>query len=288
MIGYGLYLATLALSLVIYVFAAQIIARMSQVWPFCMPALGGIAAYTTAISSTTFQLNPALSLILGILAASLVGAVSGILLSRMSPDRASIATLAIQIGWTAVFLNWSTVTRGALGISGIPGLIEQSTTSQRAMCSIAILGLVTVLWLVARIRVSGTILASLEAAHFESPAFLSGAGWPVENSRALSWAAASALAGLSGGVWAQFVSFIDPATFGASGALLIVCIALLSGRSALLATGITVGFVAFPESLRRLGVSSASGAAAQQIAFGLFVACAVAWSINRSAIYDDR
>jgi branched-chain amino acid transport system permease protein len=286
--GYGLYLTAFGLTLLMYVFGVQIIARTSQAWPFCMPAIGGVAAYTTAVLSTRYGWNPALSLVLGVCAASFVGAVTGLVLGRMNPDHASIASLSLQVGWIALFVNWSSITRGALGITGIPPLVENSTPDQRALISIAILGLGALAWLTARRLASGTILESLETAHFECQDYLSSAGWPVADFQAAAWVVASALAGFSGCVWAQFISFIDPSTFGASDALLVVCIALLSGPAAGVATVVTIAFVAFPEILRWFGVSSQVGAAVQQVAFGVFLVCVVGIAVNRRSVYDSQ
>lgn len=288
MTGYALYLGTMTLSLLTYVFAAQIIARFTQVWPFCIPALGGISGYTTAILSTVYGWPPAVALTCGVALAAIIGAASGILVSRLSPDRASVATLALQIGWIGVFRNGASLTNGALGIANVPSLGNASSPNTRALFALLLLAPVAIVWIISRRRAGGTILAWLETAHFEAPRFLSGAGWPVATSRTLAWTLASTLAGLSGGLWTQTLSFIDPSTFSASNALLIVCVALLSGQSAIAATVVSVAFVAFPELLRTFGISSSVDAALQQTLFGLFVVAAVASSIYRARLNDSR
>lgn len=84
------------------------------------PAFAAIGAYCTAILITRLEVAPVLAIGAGAVLATLASAVVAYPLSRLRGIFQAVATLALVQVVLTINLNWDGVTRGALGISGIP------------------------------------------------------------------------------------------------------------------------------------------------------------------------
>ena len=80
----------------------------------------GIGAYTSALLTINFDLP----IIVGVLAGALVAGVGGIIIGipslRLSGVFLAIATLGFGEVMRVFFVNWESVTKGSVGLSGIP------------------------------------------------------------------------------------------------------------------------------------------------------------------------
>ncbi len=118
---YLLYLGTMAL----------VFGLLAQSWG--LPAQGGlisfghaaffgVGAYASALLSLRWQLSPWIALV----AAAVLAAACGVVAAEMAGDLAgpyfSLATLAMAEILRVVALHWTSLTEGAWGLVGIPGL----------------------------------------------------------------------------------------------------------------------------------------------------------------------
>src|SRR4029077_16876528 len=85
-------------------------------------ALLAIGAYTYTLLSLDFRILVSLSIICGGLMSAALGTLLISPSFRLRGHYVSIATLAIGEIVSLVILNWESVTRGPIGISGIPPL----------------------------------------------------------------------------------------------------------------------------------------------------------------------
>src|SRR3989344_5392384 len=83
-------------------------------------AFFGIGAYTTAILSTVYGWNFFITLPIAILCALLSGIVIGAVLSRFKGDYYALVCFGFNTIIWSIMLNWQSLTRGPLGIPGIP------------------------------------------------------------------------------------------------------------------------------------------------------------------------
>jgi branched-chain amino acid transport system permease protein len=85
-------------------------------------AFYGIGAYTSAILATKLGLNPWFGLLAGGLMAGLSGLLLGIPALRLSGPYLAITTIGFSEILRLVAMNWVELTRGSLGLYGIPPL----------------------------------------------------------------------------------------------------------------------------------------------------------------------
>ncbi|WP_374724301.1 branched-chain amino acid ABC transporter permease [Calidifontibacillus erzurumensis] len=83
-------------------------------------AFYGVGAYTTAVLTTTYDLNPWISLIFSLLLPGIVAYIIGFTMSRLSGYYLAMATLAFGIIVHVLLVEWKSVTKGASGLYGIP------------------------------------------------------------------------------------------------------------------------------------------------------------------------
>src|SRR3990167_1166008 len=102
-----------------------------------------IASYVTFLVTMTFS-NYFLGLLAGLVAVVAVSSLFAWVSFRMEPDGFGVMSIAMHLSFMAVVLNWSSVTRGALGIPRIPRFPFLNTTADFAIATL----IVAVVWVV--------------------------------------------------------------------------------------------------------------------------------------------
>lgn len=240
-------------------------------------AFFGLGAYSTALLSTRLGVRSLGTLLI----AGAVGAIASLILSlpamRLREDYFVVGTFGFQIILTSVLTNWMAVTRGPLGITGIPqptifGFPLRSGPEFLLLStSVAILSFI--------------VLSSLESSAFgrvlhgirEDEVLVESLGKNVFRFKAVVSAVSAAIAAIAGAVYALYVSFIDPTSFTVMDSILILSMVIIGGA------GTTVGpvlgataLVVLPEALRFLGLPNNAAANIRQIVYGLVLVGVVA------------
>jgi len=82
----------------------------------------GIGAYTSALLAIHFELPLYITILVGALLAGVVGIIVGIPSLRLTGVYLAIATLGFGEVIRVFFINWENVTKGSVGLTGIPQL----------------------------------------------------------------------------------------------------------------------------------------------------------------------
>ena len=117
------YLLHILILIAIYsilVVSLDLIAGYTGLLSIAHAAFYGIGAYATALLSLHFQTNFLLNMVFGALGAALLGVVVAFPSLRIHDDYFVISTFGFQMIVYSVFNNWIDLTRGPLGIPGIP------------------------------------------------------------------------------------------------------------------------------------------------------------------------
>ncbi|MRX49186.1 branched-chain amino acid ABC transporter permease [Paracoccus sp. S-4012] len=197
-------------------------------------AFFAIGAYTTALLSGTVGLSPWLTLWLGVLAAALAGGLIGIPILRIrSMPHVAIVTLAFAEIVKLLLANWKDVTRGELGLWGIPPFpaIEIGGTTIRfgagqiaGSFALALLAFVAVhalvLWLL-RGRFGLTMVAIRD-----SQLAAESLSIDLTRSKLAAFALSAAIVGLSGGLYAHYLQILTP-TSTAGPEMLVTLLAMI-------------------------------------------------------------
>ncbi|MBO8141628.1 MAG: branched-chain amino acid ABC transporter permease [Firmicutes bacterium] len=190
-------------------------------------AFFGIGAYTLAILTTQFGMSFWLALLAAAVASGAVGSILGLISLRVREDFLAITTIGINFVVVSIFL-YHPFFGQAFGIGGIPAPslfgVAFGRTGFLALVAAAVL---LVVWVSRRIEGSwfGLALESLR----EDEAAAEAAGIDTRRFKVIAFTLGTALAGLAGGIYASFMTFISPGDFTFPLSITILCMAVVGG-----------------------------------------------------------
>jgi branched-chain amino acid transport system permease protein len=173
---------------------------------FGQAAFYGLGGYTVAMLMTKVQFNFWLSLIAGILVASIIGLIVGFFCVRLRGIYFAVLTLAFgQLIFFIVF-KWHDFTGGDDGIQGIfPPEFLKSPTNYYYFLLIIFLLSALVLWKILHSPFGQTIVSMRE--NSERTEFL---GINIAKYQLITFVIAAAFAGLAGAIWVPFYRSVAP------------------------------------------------------------------------------
>ena len=235
-------------------------------------AFFGIGAYVTAILMMTYGVNFFVALVGGCLVTAIAALLIGVVLSRLSGDYYVLGTVGFNFIIFSLFLNWESVTRGALGIPGIsrPEFFGISFFSNEAffiLSAVIALGV----YFVSRFIVSSSFGRVLKAIREDEKA-IQVFGYRTVRYKLLIFVVAAIGAASAGSFLASYITFIDPASFVLGESVLIVSMVILGGLANLKGSIMGALFlVILPEFLRFVGFPVEVAAQMRQVVYGLLL-----------------
>jgi branched-chain amino acid transport system permease protein len=236
-----------------------------------------IGAYSTAL--LTVQGMPFLAgVILAILLSALLGAVVAMATLRLREDFLAIVTLGFSEILRLFLINEDWLTRGTSGIKGIPRPLRQAFSSggYELFYLLLVAGAVVIAFLVLeRVRISpfGRVLRAIR----EDEDIAQVAGKNTFRFKVQAFTLGASLAGLSGFLYAHYVTYISPETFVPT-LTIYIWVALMAGGSgnnkgAILGAVVLLGFLEGARFLKDLifFLSDVKLAAAREILVGVFL-----------------
>lgn len=182
-------------------------------------AFAAIGAYSTAILATRVGWPPAVAIVASVVMATLASAIMATPLSRLRGVFQAVATMALVQVVVTINLNWEDVTRGALGISGIPKV----ATTEWLLLIVAIV--VTLLQILGRFSVG----RSMDVIREDETVAVS-LGINVAQQQRIAMIISGFLAGLAGALYACNSYAITPGEFGFNLLTAALAMAVLGGR----------------------------------------------------------
>ncbi len=232
----------------------------------------GIGAYTTAILSTQFGFSFWLNLPLAMLISGAIAFVVSFIALRTVEDYFIICTLGIQVVLFSVMNNWMELTRGPLGIPGIPSinLFGMSLDSKISFLILSIL-LTVLVWFVLK-NISKSGYGNTLKAISEDEIYSQSIGKNVYQSKIISFTLSAAFASIPGALYAHYISYIDPASFTVNESIYILSIVIIGGFGNLKGSFFAAVFlVLLPEALRFVGMPDSIASNVRQIIYGLLL-----------------
>ncbi len=237
-------------------------------------AFFGIGAYT----STLLVTDDGVPYLAGIVAAAGLAGFTGWLLAfptaRLEGDYLALATLGFSFIVESLMRNLDSVTRGPLGIPGIPkpsffGITVESSTAYFVF-ALVVAGLcIGIMYRLVESRFGRL----LEAVRDDEEA-AAASGVNVFANKSLALTISAAFAGIAGSLYAHYITFIDPSTFSIHEIILLFSIIIVGGLASWKGAMVgTVIILLLPEPLRFIGLpSSIVGPARQMIYAALLLA----------------
>jgi len=232
----------------------------------------GIGAYTTAILSTYYGFSFWPSIPLAMLISGFIAFIVSLIALRTVDDYFIICTLGIQVILFSIMNNWMELTRGPLGIPGIPS-IQLFGFSVESKTSFLLLSLLFVLliWFVLR-NISRSGFGKTLTAISEDEIYSQSIGKNVYLSKTVSFTLSAMLAAIPGTLYAHYISYIDPTSFTVNESIFVLSIVIIGGLGNLSGSFFASAFlVLLPEALRFVGMPDSIAANMRQIIYGLIL-----------------
>ena len=232
----------------------------------------GIGAYTTAILSTYYGFSFWPSIPLAMLISGFIAFIVSLIALRTVDDYFIICTLGIQVILFSIMNNWMELTRGPLGIPGIPS-IQLFGFSVESKTSFPLLSLLFVLliWFVLR-NISRSGFGKTLTAISEDEIYSQSIGKNVYLSKTVSFTLSAMLVAIPGTLYAHYISYIDPTSFTVNESIFVLSIVIIGGLGNLSGSFFASAFlVLLPEALRFVGMPDSIAANMRQIIYGLIL-----------------
>jgi branched-chain amino acid transport system permease protein len=238
-------------------------------------AFYGIGAYTTALLSLKAGLPFWLCLPAGVILTAAIALLIAWPSLRTRDDYFVITTFAFQVIVFSILNNWVDFTGGPMGIPGIPQpkLFGYTLSSHESFLSLIIIIGISVYLFLNRLINSpfGRVLKAIR----EDEILVQSMGKNVTAYKMAAFVIGAALASVGGGLYAVYISYIDPTSFTVMESIFILSIVIIGGAGSLKGSVAGATFlVALPEILRFVGLPNAIAANMRQILYGaLLVLC---------------
>lgn len=232
----------------------------------------GIGAYVASLLWVKFGLD----FFTGLAAAACISGMLSMLISipawRFGGDYFVMISIAVQTLIYAALYNFTELTNGPFGISGIPRPVIASygfvTTS-----SISVLfGIIAFMLVVAMALLKWSPFGRALRAMRDDELAARSIGISVSLLKLRAFALASAIVGIAGGLYASYVGYIDPTSFSLNESMLMLSMVIVGGTGNV--RGPIVGaatLILLPEALRFLHISDVVAANVRLLAYGLLL-----------------
>jgi branched-chain amino acid transport system permease protein len=246
-------------------------------------AFYGVGAYVTALMALKLHTSFWINLPCAMLVAGLLGGLVSLPALRIRDDYLAVATFGFQVIVFSILNNWTEVTGGSLGLTGIPSPIvfgQEIDTPDRFL----LLTLFCVAAVVAvAYRVTHSPFGRVLQAIREDEIFALSLGKSVTTYKVLVFILGASMAAIAGSLYAYYIHFIDPTSFTVMESIFIISIVTIGGFGNL--WGSIVGaivLVVFPELLRFVGLPIAIAANVRQILYGGLLVGVMMWRSTSS------
>ncbi len=252
--------------------STNLLVGIAGIFSVSQAAVFGVGAYIVAQS----LMHGAMGFVPAILVAAIVCIALNVLVTlpslRVSGDYFVVTSFGIQLLATAVFINWTAGTGGANGLPGIPPPdifgFALETNELLLVLTTAAVGLgCLVFWLTMRAPF-GRLLRAIR----EDELAVAAAGKGVLRAKVSAAALAGAFAGTAGGLYATFLSFIDPVSFDLDASILLLTMVVVGGARTLM--GSIIGpflLLALPQALTFIDIPTTIAASARQFIYGVLL-----------------
>ncbi len=224
----------------------------------------GIGAYTMAILTSdaayeqlrtdaipTFGWPFFAALPVGAVLAGLVALVVGVVFNRFRDDIFVLVSFGFTIISFNVFLNWRSVTRGAFGIHEVarPEIGGRTLTGDVEFLALVLAFLLIILgisWVIVSSSF-GRVLTAIREDEQAIEVF----GYRATHYKLAVWVISAMMAGIAGGLFGSWTTFVDPNSFILLESMLLVSIVILGGLATIWGSLLgAIVFVLLEEGMR--------------------------------------
>ncbi|HEX8948281.1 MAG TPA: branched-chain amino acid ABC transporter permease [Dissulfurispiraceae bacterium] len=229
----------------------------------------GIGAYTAALLALKAGLPFWITIPAGIIIAGIIAYLIAWPSLKTYDDYFVITTFAFQVIIFSIMNNWVSFTGGPLGLPGIPrpDLFGMSFSSPISFLCLVLAFSTAAYFLLNRLISSpfGRVLKAIR----EDEIFAQSVGKDVLHYKIAVFVISASVASVAGGLYAYYISFIDPTSFTIMESIFMLSIVIIGGAGNLKGSIIgSVLLISIPELLRFVGMPNSIAANMRQIFYG--------------------
>ena len=242
----------------------------------CHAAFYGVGAYASALVSLNFGVSFWFAMWVGGLTAGVLSYALGRLVLRLTGHFLAITTAFFGVLVTVVLNNWVPLTKGPMGIPGIPrpslpaflGPLAafESRVAYYYLVLVFVSGVAVIVY-----RIVGSRLGRALIAIRENEELAQSVGIDTMRYKVFAFALGGGLAGIAGAFYAHYILFVSPVTFTIGESINILVMVIFGGMTTL--AGPIVGaaiLTILPELLRMAG-------ALRLVIYGLALMAFIVW-----------
>ena len=214
----------------------------------------GLGAYTAAILSVNYGTSFGVDLVAAVALTSIVGAILGYALVRLTSIFFAVATMALAISFHTTVLNWGDLTRGPMGYRGIPPVRLFGHAINGWLESYYLTAVFSLVALFVMHRVMHSFYGNAVRAVREDEECALSLGLRTRWLRVQIYVLHAAIMGAAGALYAHSNQFIGPDNFVMLESALVLTGVIVGGIGSL--PGAVIGglvMVLLPEALREIG-----------------------------------
>jgi branched-chain amino acid transport system permease protein len=193
-------------------------------------AFYGIGAYASGILTTKYSLHPLGAFFIGIFLSAFIAFLVGKPTLRLKGHYMAVATLGFGEILFIVFNELSPLTGGPSGLSGIPSLTIFGHPVEGAKYLYLVWGLVILLLLFSLNLINSRVGRALRAVHGSELA-ANAMGVDASRYKVQVFVLSAIYASMAGSLYAHFVTFISPSSFGLMFSILLLMMVVVGGTS---------------------------------------------------------
>ncbi|MEJ8823054.1 branched-chain amino acid ABC transporter permease [Variovorax humicola] len=240
--GYVLYVVNLLMVFVVLALGMHVVIGEAGQFALSHTAFYGIGIFTAGLINTHWHPPFIVSILAGGLLSGVLGYVIGLLALRMRDIYLALATFAFGEAMQWVFLNWEGVTGGSNGMRMEPAeLFGYKLTNDLQAYPFVVVLTAGMLWLT--IALSRSQYGSSLRALRESDVAAMAMGINVKAMKQSAFAVSAAFAGIAGGMYTLFTSFIHPESLGFQTTIVVLTMVVVGGIGSV--RGAVAGAIAF-------------------------------------------
>lgn len=232
--SYVTNVATLALFFAVASTGLNVVYGYAGLLSFAQVGFWGLGAYATALLVTDLQLSTWLAIALGGVLCVVVSLLGGLAALRVSRDAFVVVTLSFSLLLQLLARTWTSVTRGAMGVPGLPapqlgipgvGTLDGSQPGDFYWITLGF----AVLVLAATHRLLRSRIGRAFVAINIDEQLARSQGFPVFTYQLAAFAVSALIGGLAGGLYVLHLGIVDPGIFDIYYAQMMLIIVIVGG-----------------------------------------------------------
>ncbi len=267
---YFLHLAIVVTIFSILAMSLNYVAGFTGILSLSHATFYGIGAYATAILTTQYGFSFVPSVVIGMVLTAIIAYAASFPILKLKEDSLVLVSFGFSIIMFNVMLNWTSLTKGPLGIKGImaPEILGVNFFSKPYFFALVLAVAIITYFFFKRITSSpyGIIMKGIR----ENQTVAAVNGHNVLRYQRSVFVVGAVFAAIAGSFTATFLAFIEPKLFELMPSMLILIMIILGGMASL--KGSVLGafiLILVPEALRFLGLPPSILAEVQQMIYGL-------------------